>query len=110
GAALQAVVAGPRGSGRRTATALRRGDPRQATPADYVAGQGEPLPRRARGGGRRSTEAPASGGAERPDLPGAEALARTESQGRRDPGVRRLPQLDTGGDRRAEADHDLRAR
>ena len=49
-------------------------------------------------------------GAERPDLPGAEALAARAREGRRDSGVRRLPQLDAGRDRRAPAADDRRAR
>ncbi len=72
-------------------------------PRAYMGRQAEPIPARARSRGcasGRGAQGP-RGGAGRPDLPGAQALAPRAVEGRRDPGLRRLPQLDPGRDRRA---------
>ena len=70
------------------------------------AGQAEPLPARARRRGSAAGRCAqgAGRGAGRPDLRRAEGVAPEALEGRRDPGVCRLPQLDAGRDRLAPAD------
>ena len=103
--ALRTAAAVVRGA----AAALRRDDPGEAPPRAHLGGQAEPLPRRA---GRRELRAQAGPRrrAERSHVPRAQALASAAREGRRDPRVRRLPQLDARGDRRPAADDDLGAR